>query len=202
MAKIALNKSVLSREKQRQTAYERYLPSLELKQKQLLAECKKAQRQLTQHRSKIDSTQAAVYQKLPMLANESINLEGLVTVDNMRIEEENLMGTHLPTLGHVDYSVTEYGYLARPHWFDELASSLQAVLKLKLEEQILVARVRCLQKVARSITQRVNLFSKVLIPESTDNIKRISLFLSDQERASVVRSKLAKRKKSAEAGTQ
>tara|TARA_R110001599_G_C12277316_1_gene663088 strand:- start:9161 stop:9769 length:609 start_codon:yes stop_codon:yes gene_type:complete len=202
MAKIALNKSVLSREKQRKTAYERYLPSLELKQKQLLAECKKAQRQLAQHRSEIDSTQTSVYQKLPMLANESMDLAGLVTVDNVRIEEENLMGTHLPTLGHVDYNVTAYGFLARPHWFDELASSLQLVLKLKLEEQILVARVRRLQKAAQSITQRVNLFSKVLIPESTDNIKRINLFLSDQERASVVRSKLAKRKKNAEAGAQ
>ena len=137
-----------------------------------------------------------------MLANESMDLAGLVTVDNVRIEEENLMGTHLPTLGHADYHVTAYGFLARPHWFDELASSLQVVLKLKLEEQILVARVRRLQKAAQSITQRVNLFSKVLIPESTDNIKRISLFLSDQERASVVRSKLAKRKKNAEAGAQ
>lgn len=202
MAKLALNKSALSREKQRKSSCERYLPALELKQKQLLAECKKAQRQLAQHRSDIDSTQTAVYQKLPMLANESMDLTGLVTVDNVQIEEENLMGTYLPTLYHADYNVTAYGFLARPHWFDELALSLQVVLKLKLEEQILVARVQRLQKASQSITQRVNLFSKVLIPEATDNIKRIGLFLSDQERASVVRSKLAKRKKNIEAGAQ
>ena len=199
MPKIALNKSALSGEKQRKTSYERYLPSLELKQKQLLAQCKKTQRQLVQHRSEIDSTQTAVYQKLPMLANESMDLAGLVRVENVKIEEENLMGTYLPTLGHADYNVTEYGYLARPHWFDELTLSLQLVLKLKLEEQVLIVRLQRLQKAAQSITQRVNLFSKVLIPESTDNIKRISLFLSDQERAVVVRSKLAKRKKNAEA---
>jgi V/A-type H+-transporting ATPase subunit D len=42
MAKLALNKSALSREKQRKSSCERYLPALELKQKQLLAECKKA----------------------------------------------------------------------------------------------------------------------------------------------------------------
>lgn len=200
MATIALNKSALSREKQRKTSYERYLPSLELKQKQLLVECRKTQQQLAQHRSEIDSTQTAVYQKLPMLADESMDLAGLVTVDNVRIEEENLMGTHLPTLGHVNYSISVYGYLARPHWFDELVLSLQLVLKLKLEEQVLFARAQRLQQAAQSITQRVNLFSKVLIPESTDNIKRISLFLSDQERAGVVRSKLAKRRKSAEVG--
>ena len=46
----------------------------------------------------------------------------------------------------------------------------------------------------RTITQRVNLFSKVLIPRAEENIKRIGLFLSDQERAGVVRSKLSKQK--------
>ena len=198
MAKLALNKSALSKEKQRRKSYQRYLPSLELKQKQLLAERKKAQRQLAQHQSQIESAQAAVYQKLPMLANESMDLTGLVQVDNVRIEEENLMGTHLPTLGHVDYNIAEYGYLTRPHWFDVLAESLQSVLKLKLEEQVLLIRVQRLEKASQTITQRVNLFSKVLIPEARDNIKRIGLFLSDQERAGVVRSKLAKRKSSAE----
>ena len=198
MAKTALNKSALSREKQRRTSYQRYLPSLELKQKQLLAERKKAQLQLAQHQTEIATIQSAAYQKLPMLANQTMELAGLVTVENVQIVEENLMGTHLPKLGHVDYIVADYGYLARPHWFDELAASLQLVLKLKLEEQVLIIRVQRLNKAAQTITQRVNLFSKVLIPESTDNIKRIGLFLSDQERASVVRSKLAKRKNNAE----
>jgi V/A-type H+-transporting ATPase subunit D len=199
MAKLALNKSALSQEKQRRKSYQRYLPSLELKQKQLLAERKKAQQELARHKSEIDAAQAAVYQKLPMLANESMDLSDLVQVDNVRIDEENLMGTRVPTLGHVDYTIAEYGYLARPHWFDVLAESLQSVLRLKLEEQVLLIRVQRLEKASQTITQRVNLFSKVLIPEASDNIKRIGLFLSDQERAAVVRSKLAKRKSSAEA---
>ena len=198
MAKLALNKSALSREKQRQKSYQRYLPSLELKQKQLLAERKKAQRELALHQAEIEEMQVSVYEKLPMLANETMDLEDLVRVDNVRIDEENLMGTQLPTLGHVDYVVAEYGYLARPHWFDILTSSLKSILKLKLEEQVLLIRVKRLEKASQTITQRVNLFSKVLIPEAKSNIKRIGLFLSDQERAGVVRSKLAKKKNSAQ----
>ena len=42
MAKIALNKSSLSRQKKQRESFKRYLPSLEMKQKQLLAERKKA----------------------------------------------------------------------------------------------------------------------------------------------------------------
>jgi V/A-type H+-transporting ATPase subunit D len=198
MAKLALNKSALSREKQRRSSYERYLPSLEMKQKQLLAERKKAQQALAHHRSEIEAANREVHSKLPMLANQSIDLSGLVQVDNVRMVEENLMGTYLPKLDQVDYKVAHYGYLVRPHWFEELARELKGMLKLRLEEEVLQIRVQRLEKAAQTVTQRVNLFSKVLIPESAINIKRIGLFLSDQERAAVVRSKLAKKKNSGE----
>ena len=198
MAKLALNKSALSREKQRRSSYERYLPSLELKQKQLLAERKKAQQALVQHRSEIEAANSDVYSKLPMLANQTIDLTDLVKVDNVRMVEENMMGTYLPRIDQVDYTVASYGYLVRPHWFEELALALQAMLRLRLEEEVLRIRVQRLEKAAQTVTQRVNLFSKVLIPEAARNIKRIVLFLSDQERAGVVRSKLAKRKNQGE----
>ncbi len=50
----------------------------------------------------------------------------------------------------------------------------------------------------RTVTQRVNLFDKVLIPQTRENIKRIRIALSDAERAAVVRSKIAKKKRAAE----
>jgi V/A-type H+-transporting ATPase subunit D len=56
-------------------------------------------------------------------------------------------------------------------------------------------RVERFEHATRRITQRVNLFEKVLIPRAEENIRRIVIFLSDQERAAVVRSKIAKGKK-------
>ncbi len=194
MAKIALNKSALSKEKQRRSSYERYLPSLEMKQKQLLAERKKAQQILAEHESRIKVVEADINRRLPMLTVQSIDLSDLVTVENVELDEENLLGTKLPRLQNVSCAVSEYGLLARPHWFDELTLALQEVVRLRLEQQVMSIRVDRLESAARTITQRVNLFSKVLIPEASENIKRIGLFLSDQERAGVVRSKLAKQK--------
>lgn len=194
MAKIALNKSSLSREKQRRGSYERYLPSLEMKQKKLLAERKKAQAALAEQVTRISELESGIAQRLPMLTVQSIDLSELVTVEDVALEEENLLGTRLPCLVEVRFAVSPYGYLARPHWFDDLALALREVAQLRLERQVMEIRARRLEKAARTITQRVNLFSKVLIPEATDNIKRIGLFLSDQERAGVVRSKLAKQK--------
>ena len=194
MAKLALNKSALSKEKQRKVSYGRYLPSLEMKQKQLLLERKKAEQALIQHGEDIAALENAVYQQLPMLAIENIETKGLVTVADYKLSEENLLGTKVPLLESITFNRADYGYLARPHWFDSLVIALEEMMKLKMEEQVLHIRLTRLKSAARTITQRVNLFSKVLIPQAESNIKKIGLFLADQERAGVVRSKLAKQK--------
>ena len=49
----------------------------------------------------------------------------------------------------------------------------------------------------RRVTQRVNLFDKVLIPTAKRDISRIRIFLSDIERSAVVTSKMAKGKRAA-----
>ena len=46
----------------------------------------------------------------------------------------------------------------------------------------------------RVTTQRVNLFEKVKIPECSENIRVIQIYLGDQQTAAVGRSKIAKRK--------
>ena len=53
-------------------------------------------------------------------------------------------------------------------------------------------RARVLQKAMRRITQRVNLFERILIPTAKQNIKRIQIYLGDLDREAVIRSKLSK----------
>ena len=194
MSQIALNKSNLSVQKRQKAAFQRYLPALELKQKQLLAERKKAEQAFQEHQQQIALLESEIYRKIPMLAESSINLYGLVKVTHIEVRAENLLGTILPQLHNIEFSRAPYGFLARPHWVDEVVKALENMLRLKIEAQLLEKRVIRLVKASRTITQRVNLFSKVLIPESEKTIGRIELFLADQERAAVVRSKLAKQK--------
>jgi V/A-type H+-transporting ATPase subunit D len=63
---------------------------------------------------------------------------------------------------------------------------------LRVRVDIAEQRTDALAVALRRVTQRVNLFDKVLIPRAEENIRRIMIFLSDQERAAVVRSKIAK----------
>jgi len=194
MSRIAHNKSTLNREKQRRQTFQRFLPSLELKQQQLLAERRAAMDTRDQLQEQIEALRQQVQQQLPMLAAANIELQGLVRVEHSEIVAENLVGVLLPKLGTVTLSRVHYGYLARPHWVEALAEVWEQVLHLQLQYQVMELRVQRLQQAVRKITQRVNLFSKVLIPEAQGNIKRIDLFLSDQERAAVVRSKIAKQR--------
>ena len=201
MTKLALNKSALSTEKKKYNGYGKYLPSLELKQKQLLSEKKKHENKLLEYQQRLTDIQNDVYSRLPMLAVDSIDLSGLVEITGLHIESENLLGIQLPKLDRVEYKRIHYSYLARPHWVDEAAKSIEEFVKLKLEEKIFTERLKRIKKAAQTITQRVNLFSRILIPQSQQNIKRISLFLADQDRAAVVRSKIAKQKHQSQTGS-
>jgi V/A-type H+-transporting ATPase subunit D len=68
----------------------------------------------------------------------------------------------------------------------------------RLQLQVYRERIARMQGAVRRVTQRVNLFEKVLIPNAKRDIARIQIFLSDVERAAVVTSKIAKGKRAQE----
>lgn len=121
-------------------------------------------------------------------------MASLIRVRAVQIEEENLVGTRLPILRGIEFQVAEYSRMVTPFWVDQLIADLRQVAEHRIKRQVLEERLLLLEVAARRITQRVNLFEKVLIPQAEANIRRIAIFFSDQERAAVVRSKIAKQK--------
>lgn len=197
MARLQLNKSSLAREAKNLRTYERFLPSLDLKRQQLMAERAKAGHALAETRNEIESLRTQVGRTLPMLANMDVDLTDLANVTGLELETENLVGTHLPVVKSVDVRIRPYALLAKPHWVDNVAAMLREMLELRIRAQVEERRVALLDAAVKTITQRVNLFDKVLIPKARANIKRIRIYMSDEEMAAVVRSKIAKRKHAA-----
>lgn len=194
MARIALSKSAQQRERQNLQMYQRFLPSLDLKRRQLMGEQTRAQEALSQAQIQVASLMSDMAGNIPMLANQGIDLEALVGIDSVQLGEENVVGVRLPVLEKVNTRVRDYSLMAKPHWVDAVADRLVQFLELKIQIQAHVERVRLLDHAIRRTTQRVNLFDKVLIPGARRHIKRIQIFLADTERAAVVRSKIAKRR--------
>jgi V/A-type H+-transporting ATPase subunit D len=84
--------------------------------------------------------------------------------------------------------------LTRPAWLDLLVEALKQAASLQLELGHSRQRLDILGLAVRRMTQRVNLFERVLIPDTRANIRRLQIFLGDLERDAVIRSKFAKRR--------
>ena len=196
--RLSLNKNALKQQRDHLTMYRLFLPSLDLKRQQLLGAHKEAQAQLANLEKDIEEFQQTLESMLPSLGSSTINpdkLGKLVRVRDVVLGEENVVGARIPVVREIKIEKVKYSMLTLPFWVDKLVDGLEQIARLRILLQVNQARVAILGAAARKITQRVNLFEKVLIPQAESNIKKIGIVLSDQERASVVRSKLAKRKR-------
>ena len=194
MSKVAINKSSLAHQRNQLRLFQRFLPSLDLKRQQLLTEQKKAQQQLALAETEIEELTRSLAGLMEPLGAYEIDLFGLVTIDSVVIEEENVVGARLPVAREVRFKTAPYSMLAKPFWVDFLIEYLQRMCTMRVHLQVRCERVARLNQQVRRITQRVNLFEKVLIPRAAESIKRIQIGLGEQERSAVVRSKIAKKK--------
>jgi V/A-type H+/Na+-transporting ATPase subunit D len=199
VSRLSLSKSSLSMQNRRLKTFERYLPSLDLKRRQLIAERAKAVAAIRETEQEVAQLRLKVEQGLPMGSNEEVNIEDLVRVSKLTLGEENVMGVRLPRIEVLALKQAHYALMAKPEWVDNFAWRLGQMLELRIRIQIQQRRLNLLEEAVRTITQRVNLFDKVLIPKTRDNIRRIQIFLADGERAAVVRAKIAKGKHAREA---
>lgn len=195
---VALNKSSLKQQRDQLDLFRKFLPSLDLKRQQLLSALKEARKNLEQVETEMHTVEAQIEPLYPLLGGATLatrDLSQLVKVKAVGIDEENLAGVHLPVLREVEFTVAPYSTLATPFWIDQFVDALRKMAELRVRHEVHKRRVERLETAGRRVTQRVNLFEKVLIPESRENIARIQVFLADQERSAVVRSKIAKSKR-------
>ncbi len=194
MGPAALNKTALHREQARLRRFRRILPSLDLKRRQLIAERSRERGAVGDTERELEAVHAAVRRSLPMAGDDHVDASGLVRVTEVHLGEHNLLGVHLPVFEGVDITVADYDLLTTPHWLDGYVERLREALALEIRLQVERERLRRLAAAVKRVTQRVNLFDKVLIPRTEENIRRIRIHLADGERAAVVRAKIAKRK--------
>ncbi|WP_305907985.1 V-type ATP synthase subunit D [Methylomarinum sp. Ch1-1] len=195
MSRLQYSKASLHKQSALLKRYRQYLPSLDLKRQQLIAERAKAMKQMRATQQQIEQTLQFVRDNLPMLADENIKLAELVAVNDIRIEQENRVGVEIPRLADIDISEKAYSFFCKPHWVDLYVRKLKEMLTLKIQLQVERRRLELLDHAVKKVTQRVNLFDKILIPKAEKNIRKIRIFLSDSERAAVIRAKITKQKR-------
>ncbi|BCX88565.1 V/A-type H+/Na+-transporting ATPase subunit D [Methylomarinovum tepidoasis] len=194
MAELKLSKQALTQQQEQLKLYHRLLPSLDLKRRQLSIEVKKAEAEHAAIHQELEALQRHIGEELPMLAHPDFKLQALVTLAGFEVGEQNIVGVRLPVLERLECRVADYSRLATPPWVDVLVERLKQAVELQLKLDIAARRLDILRRQVRKVTQRVNLFEKILIPTAKENIKRIRLYLDEADRSAVIISKLAKRK--------
>ena len=193
MARLKLSKSSLQRERSQMRLNQRVLPSLDLKKRQLTVELAKARSERERLERELSELEGSAGEALPMLADELVEVSGLVRMTGFEVGQENVVGVKLPQLVSASFEVAEYPRLARPPWIDELVVRLKSAAEARVRVGIAEQRIAILEQAVRRMTQRVNLFDKILIPQAKRNIQRILIFLGDQERSAVSTAKLTKK---------
>ena len=194
MAKIKLTKNELKVQKDALKMYQRYLPTLTLKKQQLQSEIRIIEAKAASVRQERENLEKGFSSWIAVFSEESAFPDGIITVSNIRKGTGNIAGVTIPTFEGADFSRGDYDLYETPLWVDIAANHMEKAMSLDLEVEVLDEQVRLLEKELLSTSQRVNLFEKVKIPETQANIKKISIYLADQQVSAVVRSKISKRK--------
>ncbi len=194
MAKIKLTKNELKVQKDALKMYRRYLPTLTLKKQQLQAEIRTIEAKAAAVRAAKTELEKGFRDWIAVFSEADAFPEGIITVSNIRKGSGNIAGVEIPTFEGADFSRGDYDLYYTPLWVDLAANHMEKAMSLDLEAEVLDEQVRLLEAELLSTSQRVNLFEKVKIPETEANIRKISIYMADQQVNAVVRSKISKRK--------
>ena len=194
MAKIKLTKNELKIQKDALKMYRRYLPTLTLKKQQLQAEIRAIEANAAAVRKEREALEKGFASWIAVFSETDAFPDGIITVRNIRKGYGNIAGVTIPVYEGADFSRGDYDLYETPLWVDIAANHMEKAMSLDLEAEVLDEQVRLLEQELRATAQRVNLFEKVKIPETEENIKKISIYMADQQVSAVVRSKISKRK--------
>ena len=193
MAKIKLTKNELKKQKDSLKMYQRYLPTLMLKKQQLQAEIRVTDARIGELKGERSHVDAVLNLWIAVFGEKGVFTPEIVKISQVKTAEGNVAGVAIPLFVGAEFETFPYDLSRTPLWLDTAVEKVKQILILELETRVLEEQRRRLDRELRITTQRVNLFEKVKIPETSDNIRKIQVYLGDQQTAAVVRGKIAKR---------
>jgi len=192
MAKIKLTKNELKKQKDSLKMYQRYLPTLMLKKQQLQGEIRITELRIKELRAEKDQLDESFKTWVAVFGERGVFTADILKITRLNTGQGNIAGVAIPIFEGAEFAAAAYDLARKPLWLDIAVEKMKQALLLDLEAQILEEQRRRLDHELRITTQRVNLFEKVKIPETRGYIKKIQVYLGDQQTSAVVRGKIAK----------
>lgn len=192
---LKLTKNELRNQQTRLSQFQKYLPTLQLKKAMLQFEVSLALMEVSRLRDEMHLVRHQVEDFAPFLL-EKVEVNLIQYADVLRVKKryENIAGVEIPIFDSIVFREADYSLFDTPVWTDQATEILRELVTAREKISIAEEKKRALEKELREVSIRVNLFEKILIPRAQENIKKIRIFLSDQQLATVAQAKVAKRK--------
>lgn len=195
MAEIKLTKNELRSQQTKLHQLEKYLPTLQLKKAMLQTEVSDARIEIAKCEAEVAVVQVDVEKFTPLLSEKlTIDIRDSARITHVGRRYENVAGVEIPYFESIAFAPFEYNLFDTPPWVDGVAIGLRRYAEAMVRVEIAREKCDALEKELREVSIRVNLFEKILIPRCLKNIKRIKVFLGDQQLAAVSQAKVAKGK--------
>ena len=195
MVAIRLTKNELRSQQTRLKQLIKYLPTLQLKKAMLQLEVNEARQEILQAEKFYNGVHDEVSGYSGLLVDRaSLDPALAAKVKEVKKRYENIAGIDVPYFDGITFEPYEYDLFDTPPWVDGVIVGLRQLTEASIRIKVAQEKKEALERELREVSIRVNLFEKILIPRARDNIKKIKVFLGDQELASVSRAKVAKGK--------
>jgi V/A-type H+-transporting ATPase subunit D len=172
--------------------YQRYLPTLMLKKQQLQAEIRITEIRIKELREEKERLDELFKSWIAVFGERGIFTPEILRITRIKTAQGNIAGVPIPLFEGAEFETAPYDLARSPLWLDFAMEKLQRAFLIDLETEVVEEQRRRLDHELRVTTQRVNLFEKVKIPETRGSIKKIQVYLGDQQTSAVVRGKIAK----------
>jgi V/A-type H+/Na+-transporting ATPase subunit D len=191
--RIKLNKVSLREQKQKLTLYQRFLPALEARKQQLLMKMGIARDEIL----RVEARLSTLLSEISLWAVLIRDLEGLLKhfleIREVRLSVHNVAGLKIPQFQEVTFKDHAYSVFATAYSFEVVLAHLREAIRLREEIKVLKEQERLLYDGFRKTSQRINLYEQRLIPDCRAALRKIAVYLQDQQAAGVGVAKVAKR---------
>jgi V/A-type H+-transporting ATPase subunit D len=195
VSEIKFTKTELRAQQLKHDRLEKYLPTLQLKKAMLQLEVNQAQAEIEALVLDFTAAQEKVGQYSSLFTDRNApDLFSAVKIQKIEKSYENVAGVDIPIFEKVIFEPAAYTLFDTPIWFESAIAGVKELLTVRERIKVGEEKKRSLEKELREVSIRVNLFEKILIPRAQENIKKIKIFLSDQQLAAVSQAKVAKKK--------
>lgn len=192
---VRLTKTELRSEQVKLGRLQKYLPTLQLKKAMLQVEVNAAHAEIEKLFIEFASAEDLVGKYALLLSDKGASdLFTSVKIHEVKRRYENIAGIDIPHFEKVIFEPSTYSLFDTPVWLESAIMGIKNLITVRENIKTVQEKKMALEKELREVSIRVNLFEKIMIPRTLENIKKIRIFLGDQQLSAVSQAKVAKKK--------